>query len=176
MESEIHLGSIAGLRLTAQRSFFTHRLIFLIALAIIGRFALGLSLAIAVLGAFIAVVLDAIAVLIHQLGHSWVAQKVGFPMIGISFWSLFATCIYPADEPELPPKLHIRRALGGPPLNFLVGLTTGLPALWFLPQEGPIRLLVIFWIVDNCVVRSIMAFGPFPWTDGPTIRYWAKRT
>ena len=175
MESEIGLGTIAGLRLSARPSFFTVRLLFLMALAATGRFILGLSLAHALIGAFIAVLLDTLAVLIHQLGHAWAAQRVGWPMVGISFWSLFSTCLYPADEPELPATLHIRRAVGGPAVSFLVGLVTGIPALLFLPQEGLIWLLVIFWMFDNCVVRSVMAFGPLPWTDGPTVWYWARR-
>lgn len=175
MESEIQLGSIAGLRLSARPSFFTVRFLFLIALALVGRFVFNLSRPKALFGAITAVVLDAFAVLVHQLGHAWIAKRVGWPMIGISFWGLFSTCIYPPDEPELPAKVHIQRAVGGPIASLLLGLTSGAPALWLLPKGGLARLLALFWVVNNCFVKFVLAFGPFSWTDGPPVRYWAKR-
>lgn len=175
MESETQVGSIAGQRLSVQPSFFIARLLFMVTLAVLGRVVFKLSPPEALFGAIIAVVLDAFAVLVHQLGHAWIAKRVGWPMIGISFWGLFSTCIYPPDEPELPPMVHVRRAVGGPFASLLLGLTTGLPALWLFPQMGLARLLALFWLVDNCLVKFLLAFGPLPWTDGPPVWYWGKR-
>lgn len=175
MESEIQLGSIAGLRVSARPSFFATRLLLLTALVLTGRFIFKLSRPKAVLGALIASVLDPIIILIHQLGHAWAAKRTGWPMIGISFWSLFSTCIYPSDEPELSASVHLRRAVGGPVASFLNGLIIGIPALWLLPRKGVARLLALFWVIDACVVRSLLALGPVSWSDGPPVRYWARR-
>ncbi len=174
-ESEIPLGSIAGLPVTARASFFPVRLAFAVFLLLFGRFVFKLSSPKALLFALVASVLDPLIILIHQLGHAWAAKKTGWPMNGISFWSLFSTCYYPPDEPELPPEVHLRRAIAGPLVSFLNGLIVGLLGLRFFPRKGIGRLLVKFWILDASVMRSIGALGPVSFSDGPTIRYWAKR-
>jgi hypothetical protein len=175
MKSEYELGSIAGLRLSAQPSFFTDRFLFMVTLAILGRFVFKLSRPGALFGALVAVVLDAFVILFHGLGHAWMAKRAGWPMTGINFWGLFGTTIYPPDEPELPPSVHLRRAVGGPIASFLLGLLTGVPALWLAPKKGLARLLVLFWMGDTFGMRGIGALGPVSFSDGPTIRYWGKR-
>src|SRR5687767_87148 len=50
----------------------------------------------------------------HHLGHALAASLAGYPMTGIRLWGVIATSVYPADEPELPATIHVRRALGGP--------------------------------------------------------------
>jgi hypothetical protein len=175
MNSEQELGSIAGLRISVQPSFFTARLSFIATLALLGRFIFKLSRPQALFGAIIAVVLDAFAVLIHQLGHAWMANRTGWPMTGIRFWGLFSTCTYPPEEPELPPEVHIQRAVGGPIISLLLGLVTGVPLLLLSPKKGLGRLLALFWVVNNIAVKFVLAFGPAPWTDGPPLRYWGKR-
>lgn len=175
MKSEQELGSIAGLRISVQPSFFTARLLFIATLALLGRFIFKLSRPQALYGAIIAVVLDAFAVLIHQLGHAWIAKRTGWPMTGIRFWNLFATCTYPPDEPELPPEVHIQRAAGGPIASLLLGLVTGVPLLWILPREGIGRLFALYWVLNNIVVKSVLAYGPLPWTDGPPTWRWGRR-
>lgn len=175
MKSEYEAGSIAGLRISAQPSFFSARFIFVVTLAILGRSVFKLSRSQALFGALVAVVLDAFAVLIHQLGHAWMAKRTGWPMTGIRFWGLFSTCTYPPDEPELPPEVHIQRAVGGPIVSLLLGLVTSVPLLLLLPKKGLGRLLALFWIANNIIVKSVLAFGPLPWTDGPPMWYWGRR-
>lgn len=48
----------------------------------------------------------------------------GYPMSGIliGVFGLLARDLYPADEPELSPATHIRRALGGPIVNALLSV------------------------------------------------------
>lgn len=174
-EAETLLGSIAGLPVTARASFFPVRLAFTFILALVARLVFKLSGRKALFFALVAGVLDPLIVLMHQLGHAWAARNVGWPMSGISLWSLFSTCYYPADEPELPPEVHLRRAIGGPLVSFFNGLFVGLVGLRLFPRKGVGRLLAQFYMVNASVVRSIMALGPVSFSDGPTIRYWTKR-
>ncbi len=51
---------------------------------------------------------------IHQLGYAWAASHAGYPMIGIRRWWVLSICLYPNNEPELPKRIHMQRALGGP--------------------------------------------------------------
>jgi hypothetical protein len=175
MKAEYELGSIAGLRISVQSSFFIARFLAVVVLAIVGRSAFKLSRREALFGAISAVVLDAFAVLFHQLGHARIAKSTGWPMTGIRFWGLFSTCTYPLNEPELPPMVHIRRAVGGPFASLLLGLFTGLPALWLLPKKGLGRLLALFWLINNVAVKFVLAFGPLSWTDGPPMWRWGRR-
>ena len=175
MNSEQEIGSIAGLRISARPSFFTARFIFMVTLAILGRSVFKVSRPWALFGALVTVVLDAFVILVHQLGHAWMAKRTGWPMAGIRFWSIFSTCTYPPDEPELPPEVHLRRAVGGPVASFLLGLVTIVPALWLVSKKGFARFLALFWMGDTFGARSILALGPISFSDGPTIRYWARR-
>ena len=174
-EREITLGSIAGLPVTAQPSFFPVRLAFIAALAAAARFLFGLSGPKALLFALLGGVLDPFIVLIHQLGHAWAARRVGWPMTGISFWSFFSTCYYPPDEPELPPEVHLRRAIAGPAVSILNGVFGGLVGLRLFRKKGAGRLLAWLWLLDAAGMRGIGALGTVSFSDGPTIRYWLKR-
>ncbi|MDX1615938.1 MAG: hypothetical protein R3300_16610 [Candidatus Promineifilaceae bacterium] len=174
-ELEIPLGSVAGLPVTARASFFLARLIFTVILIVAGRFVFKLSRPKALLFGLVAAVVDPLIVLIHQLGHAWAAKKVGWPMNGISFWGLFSTCYYPLEEPELPPEIHLRRAIAGPVVSFFNGLLAGVVGLRLFPHKGVGRLLALFWMVDASGVRGIGALGPLQGTDGPAVYYWAKR-
>lgn len=175
MKSEYELGSIAGLRISVQSSFFIARFLAVVVLAIVGRSAFKLSRSRALFGAIIAVFLDALAILVHQLAHATSARSTGWPMTGIRFWSLFSNCTYPPDEPELPPMVHVRRAAAGPIVSLLLGLATGVPAVLLLPRQGLARLLALFWLANNIFVRFMLALSPIPGADGPSLRYWRKR-
>ncbi len=59
---------------------------------------------------------------LHNLGHAWAAHRTGYPMTGIRFYAVLAASLYPPDEPALPGRVHIRRALGGPIINACLSL------------------------------------------------------
>ncbi len=118
---------------------------------------------------------------LHQWGHARAARRTGYPMIGMHFHSIFAASQYPADEPELPARTHIRRALGGFWVNVLFGLLVA-PLAWYLwPRGGVPGWLAGFAFLWNTVGVGFGAFTPIDLpgvftTDGGTLlRYWRKQ-
>ncbi len=112
----------------------------------------------------------------HQLGHAWAASRTGHPMQGVRFWWLLSTSIYPNDEPELPKRIHMRRALGGPVLSLVVSI---LAAIWtglVWPPEGVVGWLAVFVLVESLMVFTLGAFLPLGFTDGSTLlRLWRHK-
>jgi hypothetical protein len=113
--------------------------------------------------------------LVHCLGHALAAKWTGYPMTGIRFGMLyiFAATLYPLDEPELPPSVHIRRALGGPIINGLLAVIVyfSLP-LW----TGMWQWLGWFALFENLVVYALQVFVPLGFNDGSTILRNLKRS
>ena len=122
---------------------------------------------------------------LHQLGHALVAWLVGYPMVGIHYFSIFSSSLYP-PEPPLPPATHIRRALGGFWVNVILGLLL-LPVAQYLWPRGremlPDMVSLLAWlagfgVVTNLVVLGLGALVPlkFPGaglTDGGTLlQHW----
>ncbi len=117
---------------------------------------------------------------LHQAGHGLAARRTGYPMTGMTFFSVLARSEYPADEPRLPARLHIRRALGGFWVNLLVGAI--LAGVWWSGADlGPVgQWGVGFGAVYNFFVLGLGALIPLDipqvlTTDGGTIwKYWRQ--
>jgi hypothetical protein len=126
---------------------------------------------------------------LHQLGHAWAARRVGYPMRGLHFSSLFAASRYPDDEPALPARVHVRRALGGFWVNLVLGLLLAVAAfaLWprgAAPLGAPAAVLAwttAFGAVINVLVLGLGALLPLRLaggleTDGATLlKHWRSR-
>ena len=114
--------------------------------------------------------------LLHQLGRAAVARRAGYPMREIRLLHLLIISRYPSDEPELPAELHIKRALGGPPVSILLGLL-GVTAAWFWLDSGGVwYLLALFFGLENLLLLGLGAFVPLGFTDGSTLLiWWPKR-
>ncbi len=97
-------------------------------------------------------------------------------MTGIRYYNLLSASLYPSDEPTLPAKTHIRRALGGPLFSLIMSIITGVLALALRGAEGGlIGWLALFAFVVNFAVLTLGAFLPLGFTDGITLlRYWGK--
>jgi hypothetical protein len=110
---------------------------------------------------------------IHQLGHAWAASRTGYAMIGIRFWWVLSTCLYPSNEPELPKRLHVRRALGGPALSVVV-LILAAVWIWLIwPPQRMVEWLIAFILVDDLLTFTLGVFLPLGFTDGSTLlRLW----
>lgn len=123
-----------------------------------------------------AVLLHWLGELIHQLGHAWVARRVGYPMRKLVSWLVLFGSSYPKDEPPLHATIHIRRALGGPAISLAITLLAGL-LLLSLPTNGsPAYLLTAFIFWENLLVYFLGAFVPLGFTDGSTlITWWPRR-
>ena len=169
MTGEIKLGHVAGLRLSARPSALISAIGLWTLLTMLGAALIPLPIPAAIIGGLIAVGLHYGSDTLHQLGHAFAAKRAGYPMTGIRFWFVLSTALYPADEPALPGRVHIRRALGGPLVSVGVGVAIGLIAAL---TTGPLGWLAAFVALDNLVVLGLGAFLPLGFTDGSTILTW----
>lgn len=119
---------------------------------------------------------------LHQMGHALAARRVGYPMHQMLFTSILAVSQYPADEPELPARVHVQRALGGFWVNLLVGAFL-LPYWFFLSFAGGAAAWALGWLAFwNLAVLGLGALAPIDipgvlTTDGATLlRYGRKMT
>jgi hypothetical protein len=111
----------------------------------------------------------------HNFGHAQAARLTGHPMTGVRFgaYGVLGTSLYPEDEGELPPRVHITRALGGPVGSAAMSLMTGLVAMVSLPFKFRWVPLTVF--LDNFFVFTLGAFIPLGFNDVSTIIYWMRR-
>jgi hypothetical protein len=106
---------------------------------------------------------------IQQLGHARAANRTGYPMIGIRFWWVLSSCLYPVDEPELPIRVHTQRALGGPKVSFAVLILALVWCWWVWPLQGTGAWLAMFVLIDSLLTFTLGAFLPLGFTDGSTL-------
>ena len=85
-------------------------------------------------------------------------------MTGLTLWGPRSTAGYPADEPDLPAEIPIRRAFGGPLSRRMRGL--GLALLTRLPSPAG------FAAVKNLLVFGGGAFLPRGFNAGSALLYW----
>ena len=171
-------GTLAGLRLTATRS------------ALIGSIALGvivigvmaalfnIPIGSALLGGMIVVILHWFSEFVHHVGHAWAARRTGYPMIGIRCGTLgvFATSLYPPDEPPLPGKIHIRRALGGPIFSAWLSAIAFIGILLTIRDAAAVWAFVLwFFFLENFFVMTLQVFIPLGFNDGGTIWHWLRQ-
>ena len=88
----------------------------------------------------------------------------------------FASGLYPLDEPELPARTHVRRALGGPVMSLIVTIVAVVIA-WLMRSAGsPYTWIAVFTVLDNFLIFTLGAFLPLGFTDGSTLlRLWRAR-
>lgn len=166
---DISLGRLAGLRLSAEPSALFGALGLWTLLTMLGAVIIPLPIGVAILGGLLGAIAHFLSELLHQLGHAWAARRTGYPMTGVRYWFLLGTSIYPADEPALPGRIHIRRALGGPIVSVLIGLVA---AALTLLLNGLAGWLLLFIAIENLLVFGLGAFLPLGFTDGSTILQW----
>ncbi len=139
--------------------------------------ALGLPALTAVLVTLAVVAMHWSSEFLHNLGHAFFARRVGWPMVGMRFWGVLATSVYPPTEPDLPPQVHIIRALGGPTASALVSAAyLGLHYLLPAGLGRDIALLASLW---NALVFTLQIFLPLRLgglvNDGGTVWYWWRK-
>jgi hypothetical protein len=175
---ERSLGKLAGLKLTMMPAALIGSIVLYAIVIVLMIAVFNIPISSALLGGVIVVVLHWFSELVHQLGHTWAARRTGYPMIGIRFGTLavFATSLYPPDEPPLPAKIHIRRALGGPifsawlsSIAFIVILMTArsINALW--------SFVLWYFFLENLFVLTLQVFIPLGFNDGGTIWRWMRK-
>ena len=171
------LGSLFGLRVTARPQAFVGTLALWALFAAIARFVLRLPTGEALLGGLLAAALHWLSAIVHNLGHAVAARRTGYPMSGmrLGFLGVLALSVYPRDESELPPALHLRRALGGPLASLLIGLVAGVVALALRPSGGLAWWLALFVCVENIVVFGLQVFVPLGFNDASTVLHWWRQ-
>lgn len=141
----------------------------------------GLALGEALLAGALGAAVMAVSEWLHQMGHALAARRAGYPMRALHFRSILAVSEYPPDEPELPARLHIQRALGGFWVNLLIGLFLA-PYAFFLSFAGGMAAWVVgFAAFYNFVVLGLGALLPIDLpgvltTDGATLLRYRGRT
>jgi hypothetical protein len=172
----IFFGKVGGLTISAKPNMLIGAALLWLILAAVGFWVLELSPLEAILGGVGGAILQLLAEYLHQIGHARAARRSGYPMIGIRFWWVLATSIYPRDEGDLAPAIHIRRALGGPQFSLGVAVIAGALA-WFLHDANPVLFyLILYFALVNLLVMTIGALLPLGFTDGSTLlRYWPRR-
>jgi hypothetical protein len=131
----------------------------------------------ALLGGIIAVILHWFSEVVHQLGHAWAARRTGYPMTGVRFgtFGIFATGLYPADEPALPANLHIRRAIGGPIFSAWLASIAFIILLMVIQSASAVWQFVLwFFFLENLIVFTLQVFLPLGFNDGATIWHWLR--
>ncbi|MFN8596931.1 MAG: hypothetical protein U0559_12210 [Anaerolineae bacterium] len=166
---DISLGRLGGLRLSAQPSALIGAIGLWTLLTMLSAVVIPLPIGTAVLGGLLGAIAHFLSELLHQLGHAWAARRTGYPMTGVRYWFVLGTSLYPPDEPALPGRIHIRRALGGPIISMLIGLIATVLTLILYGLAG---WLMLFIAVDNFLILGLGAFLPLGFTDGSTILNW----
>jgi hypothetical protein len=173
--TEIKLGRVAGLNLSAAPSAIVGSLLLWLLLSGIGVFLLRFGIGEAIAGGLVALLMHWASELVHQLGHAWAARSTGYPMTGVRLWGVLSSSVYPADEPALPAAIHIRRALGGPVASLLMTLFALVVALALRPLGDIPWWIGVYFALDNLFVFTLGSLLPLGFTDGSTLlRWWGR--
>lgn len=172
MRKKYPLGKFLGLEWGFYGSAIVATLFLWAVLSLGASWVLDVGMGMAVWVGLLATLLHILGETTHQLGHAWVARRVGYPMRSLYFWWVLQTARYPKDEPTLPARIHIRRALGGPFISLIASILGGLIALLLRPTGGIPYTLALFFCLENLFVFCLGAFLPLGFTDGSTLLYW----
>jgi hypothetical protein len=172
--NEFKIGKVAGLILTVMPLAMVGSILLLLLLSGIEIGILHSTVGAAIAGSLLAVLLHWVSALAHHLGHAWAARQMGYPMIGIRFGTLgvLATSVYPPDEPALPAKIHIQRALGGPLGSLLFSIVALVITLVFWIINDALGWVGTFFFLDNLLVFTLGVFVPLGFTDGSILLQW----
>jgi len=108
----------------------------------------------------------------HNLAHAAAAKWVGEPVdcIRVS-WGMPMLVYYDIEDPNVPPRHHIIRSLGGPLINAIFS-GIGLILKRFANKDSPVRE-----VIDTAVAANIFLFvagmTPIPFLDGGTALKWS---
>jgi hypothetical protein len=171
------LGTIYGVKMTVRPSAIIASIALWAVATEVATVYFHASLAAGVIQGLIVTLIHWLSDLLHQLGHAIAARSTGYPMSGLRLWLLVSSGLYPLDEPELPGRIHVRRALGGPITSLIVTAIAGAIAWLMGNADSPHTWIAVFAFLDNLLVFTLGAFLPLGFTDGSTLlRLWRGRT
>ena len=164
MNHSIRIGSIRGITIRIHRMVLWMLGAYLLFLLLEGE-----NVAASLIGLGTLIVL----VLLHELGHSIAAQRLGIRVVDITIWPLGGM----ARMSEIPEDSRIEGliAVAGPAVNFalaflaiVVGIFSGLSLL------SPNSFLTVF-IVVNLLLGTFNLLPAFPMDGGRVLRAWFGR-
>lgn len=172
MSERFSAGKIGRLHLTAEPSAAAGALLLWVVFSLFGLKAFRLKSGAALTGGLLATILHFVAELWHQYGHARAAERTGYPMNGVHLWGVLGTSIYPADEPELSPEVHVERALGGPRASAALTIAAGAVAAIVRPFNHIAFMVASIFALENMGVFTVGAFLPLSFieTDGTTLQ------
>lgn len=171
---EVSVARVGGVELFVTPAAVLGFLLLWVALTVFGVSVLGRPIGWALVAGLAAAALHFVAALIHHLSHAVAARRTGHPMQAVRFGRMLvlATSVYPENEPELPARTHIRRALGGPTGSLLFALAAGAAAVALRPLGGLAYWLALFAALDSFLVFFVGVLLPLGFTDMSTILLW----
>lgn len=165
---------IFGLNISADRTALPCTLLLWMGLAVAAGLVFRLSLLDAVAAGALATAIHWLSALWHDTGHVIAARRIGHPMTGLRLWTVFAINQYPPNEGDLPARVHVQRALGGPLASLL--LTVMCVVVWLvLPRDTPAWWFALFGVLENLLVMTLQVFLPLGFNDGATLRRWLPK-
>ncbi|MCP4356544.1 MAG: hypothetical protein GY796_00805 [Chloroflexi bacterium] len=168
----VTFATVIGIQLQISQTGLLSSLVLWIVLALAANWLLPLTIGQAILGGLLATLLHWVNVFGHHLGHAAAARRVGYPLELVRMFYLLGGQRYPRNEPDLPAKTHIQRALGGPIANLCLALV-GMMAVWLLRPFGELPFyLSLFFTLESFFIFFIGALLPLGFTDGSTLLYW----
>lgn len=128
----------------------------------------------AALAGFLGALLHVAVALTHNLSHAIAARLTGHPMRAILLGRMLflGAAVYPDDEPPLPGRVHVFRALGGPVGSLLLAVLAGGLAWTLRPSTGVAYWLALFTFLDSFLVFFLGSLLPLGFTDMSTLLYW----
>ena len=170
------LGTVGGVKITARPSAIIASIALWAVATEVATTFFGATLASGIVQGLVVTLLHWMSDLLHQAGHAIAARSTGYPMSGLRLWFLISSGLYPLDEPELPARTHVRRALGGPLMSLIVTFVAGVVALLMRNAGSPYTWIAAFAFLDNLLIFTLGAFLPLGFTDGSTLLgLWRER-
>lgn len=170
MSGSLHLGTIAGIRITAHYSWVIILILFTASLAT-GWFPQvipGLASATYWLTGFVAASLLFASVLAHELAHSLVARVRGVPVKHITLY-FFGGASNLEEEPRSPGK-EFQITIVGPLTSFLLGGLAWLAHGLFLTSAPLVAAVLGYLAVMNGVLAVFNLIPGFPLDGGRVLR------
>jgi|GEM_PF-1541017 len=169
-------GDLGGLRVIIKGSAVVASLILWLVLSGFAIVVMEQSLLFGVFSALVALAFHWVNVWVHHQGHYAAGVAMGHPLRHVVAFALIALDVYPPNEPTLPARTHVRRALGGPMVSVaFTGVLVGIAVPWFA-LAGSVWWPFLFLIVDNTLINVLGAMLPLKWigieTDGDTLLQW----
>ena len=107
------------------------------------------------------------SILLHELGHSWVAQRNGIPVTGITLF-VFGGVAQISGRPKTAP-VEFRIAAAGPVVSFALAAIFGL--VWLLARDLPYLAAPCAWLSRLNLVLALFNLLPgFPLDGGRILR------